>query len=234
MLLTPTELERLTLFNAAELARRRRARGLKLNCPEAIAIIVDDILEGARDGRTVAELIGFGSQILNSDDVLPGVAALMPMIQVEASFPDGTKLVTVHDPIRLGPDAANAPVPDRMPGEIIPAEGRIELSPGRRRATLRALNTGDRPIQVGSHFHFFEVNRALEFDRAQAWGMHLDIAAGTAVRFEPGEDKEVTLVAFGGSGEVFGLNRLAEGPTGDAAGLPDALVRARQAGFRGA
>ncbi|MDY0055328.1 MAG: urease subunit beta [Methyloversatilis sp.] len=234
MLLTPTELERLTIFNAAELARRRRARGLKLNCPEAIAIIVDDILEGARDGRTVAELIGYGSQILNSDDVLPGVAALMPMIQVEASFPDGTKLVTVHDPIRPGPDAAKQVVPDRVPGEIIPADGRIELSPGRRRATLRALNTGDRPIQVGSHFHFFEVNRALEFDRAQAWGMHLDIAAGTAVRFEPGEDKEVTLVAFGGSGEVFGLNRLAEGSTADSAGLPDALTRARAAGFRGA
>ena len=100
--------------------------------------------------------------------------------------------------------------------------------------TLRALNTGDRPIQVGSHFHFFEVNRALEFDRAQAWGMHLDIAAGTAVRFEPGEDKEVTLVAFGGSGEVFGLNRLADGPTADGAGLNDALARARAAGFRGA
>lgn len=234
MLLTPTELERLTIFNAAELARRRRARGLKLNCPEAIAIIVDDILEGARDGRTVAELIGFGSQILTSDDVLPGVAALMPMIQVEASFPDGTKLVTVHHPIRPGANAPAESPPARTPGEIIPADGKIELNAGRRRATLRALNTGDRPIQVGSHFHFFEVNRALEFDRAQAWGMHLDIAAGTAVRFEPGEDKEVTLVAFGGSGEVFGLNRLAEGPTGDAAGLPDALVRARQAGFRGA
>lgn len=234
MLLTPTELERLTLFNAAELARRRRARGLKLNCPEAISIIADDILEGARDGRTVAELIGFGSQILTSDDVLPGVAALMPMIQVEASFPDGTKLVTVHDPIRPGANAPAESPPARTPGEIIPADGKIELNAGRRRATLRALNTGDRPIQVGSHFHFFEVNRALEFDRAQAWGMHLDIAAGTAVRFEPGEDKEVTLVAFGGTGEVFGLNRLAEGPTGDAAGLPDALVRARQAGFRGA
>ncbi|WP_018410290.1 urease subunit beta [Methyloversatilis thermotolerans] len=234
MLLTPTELERLTIFNAAELARRRRARGLKLNCPEAIALIVDDILEGARDGRSVAELISYGSQILNSDDVLPGVAALMPMIQVEASFPDGTKLVTVHDPIRPGPDTVMQATPDRVPGEIIPADGRIELNPGRRRMTLRALNTGDRPIQVGSHFHFFEVNRALEFDRAQAWGMHLDIAAGTAVRFEPGEDKEVTLVAFGGSGEVFGLNRLADGPTADSAGLNDALARARAAGFRGA
>lgn len=236
MLLTPTELERLTLFNAAELARRRRARGLQLNCPEAIAIIADEILEGARDGRTVAELIGFGSQILNSDDVLPGVPALMPMIQVEAGFPDGTKLVTVHDPIRPGPCAqAQAPAgQQRTPGEIIAADGDIELNAGRRRATLRALNTGDRPIQVGSHFHFFEVNRALEFDRALAWGMHLDIAAGTAVRFEPGEDKEVTLVAFGGTGEVFGLNRLADGQTADGSGLADALERARRAGFRGA
>ena len=235
MLLTPTELERLTLFNAAELARRRRARGLRLNCPEAIAFIVDDILEGARDGRTVAEMIAYGSQILNSDDVLPGVAALMPMIQIEASFPDGTKLVTVHDPIRPGPQTQSLPATGRprTPGEIIPAEGDIEVNAGRRRTMLNALNTGDRPIQVGSHFHFFEANRALEFERSKAWGMHLDIAAGTAVRFEPGESKEVALVAFGGTGEIFGLNRLADGPsTPD--GLPEALERARQAGFRGA
>lgn len=236
MLLTPTELERLTIFNAAELSRRRRARGLKLNCPEAIAFIVDEILEGARDGRTVADMIAFGSQILNSDDVLPGVAALMPMIQIEASFPDGTKLVTVHDPIRPGPGAqmSSGGSRARIPGEIIPAEGSIEVNAGRRSTTLKALNTGDRPIQIGSHFHFFEVNRALDFDRALAWGMHLDIAAGTAVRFEPGESKEVTLVAFGGTGEVFGLNRLTEGASNTEAGLADALVRARQAGFRGA
>ena len=85
--------------------------------PEAIAFIVDEILEGARDGRTVADMIAFGSQILNSDDVLPGVAALMPMIQIEASFPDGTKLVTVHDPIRPGAGAQTeaAGTPRRQP-----------------------------------------------------------------------------------------------------------------------
>ena len=243
MLLTPTELERLTIFNAAELARRRRARGLKLNCPEAIAIIVDDILEGARDGRTVAELISFGSTILGEDDVLPGVPALMPMIQVEGSFPDGTKLVTVHDPIRPRPrngraadtpEDASDPAPVREPGEIIAADGDIEINAGRRTATLRAVNTGDRPIQVGSHFHFFEVNRALEFERRLAWGMRLDIAAGTAVRFEPGEEREVPLVAFGGTGEVFGLNRLADGETATEAGLGAALARARELGFKGA
>ena len=100
MMLTPTELERLTIFTAAELARRRRTKGLKLNHPEATAIIADEILEGAREGRTVAELIGYGSTLLTTDDVMPGVAALMPMLQVEATFPDGTKLVTVHEPIR--------------------------------------------------------------------------------------------------------------------------------------
>ena len=100
MLLTPTELERLTIYTAAELARKRRGRGLKLNHPEAVAIIADEILEGARDGRMVADLIGFGSTILSTDDVMPGVADMMPVLQVEATFPDGTKLVTVHQPIR--------------------------------------------------------------------------------------------------------------------------------------
>src|SRR5271169_5795849 len=106
MLLTPTELERLTIFNAAELARRRRAKGLKLNYPEAVAIITDEILEGARESRSVADLIGYGSTILSTDDVLSGIAAMMNIIQVECVFPDGTKLVTVHEPIRPAPGAA--------------------------------------------------------------------------------------------------------------------------------
>ena len=102
MLLTPTELERLTVYVAAELARKRKAKGLSLNYPEAVAYIADEILEGAREGRSVADLIAFGSTLLSTDDVMPGVAELMPMIQVEGTFPDGTKLVTVHDPIRPG------------------------------------------------------------------------------------------------------------------------------------
>ena len=109
MLLTPTELERLTIFTAAELARRRRAKGLKLNYPEAVAIITDEILEGAREGRSVADLIGYGSTILSTDDVLSGIAAMMNIIQVECVFPDGTKLVTVHEPIRPAPGAEADP-----------------------------------------------------------------------------------------------------------------------------
>ena len=232
MLLTPTELERLTIYTAAELARKRRAKGLKLNYPEATAIIADEILEGAREGRSVADLIGFGSTILNMDDVMPGVADLMPMLQVEATFPDGTKLVTVHDPVRPGKQKKD--ISAVVPGEIFTPEGDIELNVGRRKATIKAVNTGDRPIQIGSHYHFFEANKALDFDRAASFGMHLDIPAGTAVRFEPGEAKDVTLAAFGGSGEIFGLNNLTDGTTKGEKSKKDALAKAKAQGFKGA
>jgi urease subunit gamma/beta len=232
MLLTPTELERLTIYTAAEIARKHRAKGLKLNHPEAVAFIADEILEGAREGRSVADLISFGSTLLTTDDVMAGVMEMMPMLQVECTFPDGTKLVTVHDPIRPGKKKA---AKDQVsPGEIITPEGEIELNAGRRTVKVKALNTGDRPIQVGSHYHFFEVNRALEFDREKSYGMHLDIPAGTAVRFEPGESKEITLVEFGGTGEVYGLNSLTNGSTRSPQRKQEALKQAKSRGFKGA
>jgi urease subunit gamma/beta len=227
MHLSPKETDRLLLFLAAELARKRRARGLKLNYPEARALIADEILEGARDGRSVAELMELGATILTTDDVLPGVDRLVGVLQVEGMFEDGQKLVTVHQPIRTGSEPVAAD--EAVPGEVVVAEGEIELSPGRETATIRVENTGDRPIQVGSHYHFFEVNPSLRFDRARAFGMHLDIPAGTAVRFEPGEDRAVGLVAFGGDRELFGLNRLTSG-----ADLDTALARARDQGYEGA
>jgi urease subunit gamma/beta len=231
MLLTPTEMERLVIFTAAELARKRRGRGLKLNHPEAVAFIADEILEGARDGRSVADLISFGATLLTTDDVMPGVIDLMPMIQVEATFPDGTKLVTVHDPIRPGTQPYRM---DRTPGEVIVPDEDIEINAGRREIEIKVLNTGDRPVQVGSHYHFFETNRALDFDRRAAFGMRLAIPAGTAVRFEPGESKEVTLVEFGGTGELNGLNGLTEGSRHTPATKERALRLARERGFRGA
>jgi urease subunit gamma/beta len=231
MLLTPTELERLTIFTAAELARRRRARGLKLNYPEAVAIITDEILEGAREGRSVADLIGHGSTILSTDDVLSGIASMMNIIQVECVFPDGTKLVTVHEPIRPAP-GTHADL--EHPGRITALDGSIDLNAGRRSVTLKVRNTGDRPIQIGSHFHFFEVNKAMEFDRAAAFGMRLDIPAGAAVRFEPGAWKQVTLVALGGRNELTGLNNLTNGSGSDPAVRDGALERAKKRGFRGA
>src|SRR4029079_5753371 len=141
MLLTPTELERLTIYVAAEIARKRKRKGLLLNHPDAVAYIVDEILEGAREGRSVADLISWGSTLLSADDVMPGVGDLMPMIQVEGTFPAGNKLVTVHDPIRPG----SKPKPDGViPGEIVTEEGEIEINAGRRKATIRVINTGDR------------------------------------------------------------------------------------------
>jgi urease subunit gamma/beta len=225
MHLSHKETDRLLLFLAAELARRRRARGLKLNYPEARALIADEILEAARDGRSVAQAMELGAQILTTDDVLPGVDRLVGVLQVEGFFEDGQKLVTVHEPIRPGKELVTGAVP----GEVVTAEGEIELSPGREAIELRVENTGDRPVQVGSHYHFFEVNRALRFDRERAFGMHLDIPAGTAVRFEPGEDREVSLVGFGGTGELRGLNRLTEGGE-----LAPAMARAREQGYQGA
>ena len=229
MHLTPKETDRLLLFLAAELARKRRGRGLRLNYPEARALIADEILEGARDGRSVAELMELGASILTTDDVLPGVERLVGVLQVEGFFEDGQKLVTVHEPIRAGSAAEPESSVPVSPGEVVPADGEIELSPGRETVTLSVENTGDRPIQVGSHYHFFEVNSALRFDRELAFGMHLDIPAGTAVRFEPGEDREVGLVAFAGDRALFGLNRLTDG-----ADVSVALDRAREQGYEGA
>ena len=225
MHLSPKEIDRLYLFLAAELARKRRARGLRLNYPEACALIADEILEGARDGLSVAEVMDLGAKILTADDVLPGVEDLLSILQVEGFFEDGQKLVTVHEPIAPGTE----PRQGVEPGEVVAAEGDIELSSGRETASIRVQNLGDRPVQVGSHYHFFEVNRELQFDREAAFGMHLDIPAGTAVRFEPGEEREVRLVVFGGRRELHGLNRLTEGQTPAVA-----LARARERGFRGA
>lgn len=230
MLLTQTELERLTIFSAAELARKRKARGLKLNHPEAVAIIVDEVMEAGRDGKSVAELIAFGSTILTSDDVMPGVAELAPFLQVEPVLKTGTKLVTIHEPIRAG----KKKVEGIVPGEMITEDGEIEINVGRRSTKVTVVNTGDRPVQVGSHFHFFEANRELEFDREKAFGMHLDVPAGTAKRFPPGEKVEITLVEFGGGGEVWGLNNLTNGSIRSAATKKLALERARERGFKGA
>jgi urease beta subunit len=120
-----------------------------------------------------------------------------------------------------------------IPGEYLLGDGEIEANVGRRTVELRVANTGDRPIQVGSHFHFFESNKALRFDRAQAFGMRLDIPAGTAVRFEPGDEKDVTLVELGGLREVYGLNALTDGPTSPAR-KAEGLQRAADARFQGA
>ena len=200
MNLTPREKDKLLIAMAAMVARRRLERGVKLNHPEAIALITDFVVEGARDGRSVADLMEAGAHVITRDQVMDGVAEMIHDVQVEATFPDGTKLVTVHDPIRGASGAL-------QPGEVTTQPGELTLNEGREAVTLTVANTGDRPIQVGSHYHFFETNPKLSFDRAMARGMRLDIPAGTAVRFEPGQTREVRLVRLAGSRTVYGFRQ---------------------------
>ncbi|MEZ5831622.1 MAG: urease subunit beta [Dongiaceae bacterium] len=229
MYLTNRESDRLLVFLAAELARRRRAEGQKLNLPEARAIIADAIFEGARKGLSVAGLMKLGRSVLTSDEVQPGVAALLDVLMVEPVLPDGQKLVCVHDPIAQSTESGSYD----EPGRYLLAAGEIEINSDRATTRLVVNNLGDRPVQVGSHFHFFEVNPELAFDRAKAFGYRLDIPAGTTVRFEPGDEKEVDLVAIGGERIVEGLNRLTDGRLDDPEVKRRALERAADQGFRG-
>jgi urease subunit gamma/beta len=208
--LTPHEQERLLIHTAAVVARSRRARGLRLNHPEAVAVLSAWVLEGARDGRSVADLMEAGRHVLTGTDVMDGVVAMIPEIQVEATFPDGTKLVTLHDPIAPVPAAGSAAAV--VPGEIRGSGGDIEINAGRPVTTLRVEHHGDRPVQVGSHYHFAEANAALQFDRIAARGLRLDVPAGTAVRFEPGIVVDVDLVPFVGARVVAGLRGAVAGP----------------------
>jgi len=212
MRLAPRDIDKLLLHNAGFLAQKRLARGLRLNYPEAIALIATQLLELIRDGRSVAELMDLGRTLLGTHQVMDGVPELVSEVQVEGTFADGTKLVTVHRPIvaahgdlALALYGSFLPVPKlskfaEQPhaahvGELIVDSREIELNADRAVLELDVTNTGDRPIQVGSHYPFAETNRALSFDRARTSGMRLDIPAGTAVRFEPGETKRVALVS---------------------------------------
>jgi len=195
--LTPTERERLLVFHAAELARRRRSRGLRLNQAEAAALLIDEALEHARDGRSIPEIRELVTGTLTTDDVLPGVAALVPMLVVEGQFLDGTRLITVYDPITPGSnDDLGSVDPLGPPGAVDTVPGDIELNAGCDGIELEATNTGDRAIQVSSHYPFAQTNAALVFDRVRAAGRRLDVPSGTTVRFEPGIAHTVRLIPF--------------------------------------
>jgi urease subunit gamma/beta len=244
MHLTPREIDKLMLHQAGVLAQKRLARGLRLNYPEAVALIATQLLEFIRDGRSVAELMDLGRQLLGRADVADGVAEMIDEVQVEGTFPDGSKLVTVHHPIvaergdmslalygsfltPVGAATSQSVVAlDGAAGEILAVEGSVTLNEGRDAVRLEVVNRGDRPIQVGSHYHFAETNRALSFDRAVAYGLRLDIPAGTAVRFEPGETKTVNLVAIAGERVIAGGNAFAEGPVSEEGRARAGAIRA--------
>jgi len=190
MKLTPKELDRLTIFTLAELARRRRARGIKLNHPEAVALITDEVMEEARAGRSYHDVVAHGMQVLNEDDVLEGVAELASTLYIEPLFEDGTKLVVLHQPIGPAPGKIRQPSTPRV---IAGTPDTLTINAGRPTITLTITNTSDHPVQITSHMPFWEINPRMQFDRQAAHGYRLDIPAGGAVRWEPGETKEVTL-----------------------------------------
>ncbi|KAI0169114.1 urease [Hypoxylon sp. FL1284] len=249
MHLVPKELDKLVISQLGFLAQKRLARGVKLNHTEATALIANNLQELIRDGQhSVADLMAIGSTMLGRRHVLPSVVSTLHEIQVEGTFPSGTYLVTVHNPVSTDDgDLAKAlygsflPVPSqdlfppappaayeaaKQPGAVVVVKGRIALNQGRKRIRLSVTSKGDRPIQVGSHYHFVETNPQLEFDRGAAYGFRLDIAAGTSVRFEPGDTKTVTLVEIGGRRVIRGGNALASGPVDLA--RADAIVAALQ------
>ena len=226
---TAYERDKLLLAMAAMVARDRLNRGIKLNHPEATALIAAQIIEWAREGKSVADLMELGATVLKDSQVMPGIAEMIESVQVEATFPDGSKLVTVHHPIR----SEHAPV-HPIPGELLPAAGSLSALAERKTVQLNLRNTGDRPIQVGSHYHFYETNKALDFPRDQAWGMRLNIPSGTAARFEPGLEYQVELISLGGSRTVHGFNALVSGQLDDPAVRKAGNARAKAAGFKGA
>ena len=183
MHLTPSDTEKLLLAVAGMVARDRLERGVRLNHPEAVALLSTWVIERAREGARVADLMEAGRQVLGADQVMPGVAEMLHDVQVEATFPDGRKLVTLHDPIA---SRRRPRVPARS---ALGRRATLEINADRtddERGTLVIVNTGDRPVQIGSHLHLPDANAALDFDREAAHGFRLDIPSGTSRRFEPG------------------------------------------------
>ncbi|TGO46561.1 hypothetical protein BOTNAR_0579g00020 [Botryotinia narcissicola] len=253
MHLIPKEIDKLAISQLGLLAQRRLARGVKLNHSEAVALIANNLQELIRDGNhKVADLMSIGATMLGRRHVQPAVCSTLTEIMVEGTFPTGTYLVTVHHPISTDDgDLAKAlygsflPIPDidlfplpldaeyestKRPGALITVKGKVKLNEGRKRIKLRVTSKGDRPIQIGSHYHFFETNPQLDFDRIKAYGYRLDIPAGTSVRFEPGDTKTVGLVEIGGNRVIRGGNHVATGKV-DISRVEEILVNLQEAGF---
>jgi len=238
--LTPREIDHLQLHQCGKLAQNRLARGLKLNIPESIALITSVLMERIRDGKhSILELMTIGQSLLGRNQVQAGVAEVVTNVQIEATFPDGTKLLTIHSPIskwngqlELALQDTLLPIPEvsvfdttdseedlawdalAPPGQVTTVDDTAETGIVINQQHVDSLielsvtNTGDRPIQVGSHYAFLETNKALEFDRLVAINKRLNIPSGTSVRFEPGETKTVTLVDIGGTQHIVSGNQL--------------------------
>jgi urease subunit gamma/beta len=192
MHLTPREQERLLLASGAELARRRLARGARLGAPDAVALVCDEICEMAWDGLPYAEVVTRAREVVRCEQLVDGVAAAVPALQVEALFPHGTVLVHV--------DAPFGPPPADGPGAVRTGDAPVELAPGRERSTAVLRNTGRLAVWVSSHVPLDRLNAALEVRIAGEGRYRLDVPAGTALRVDAGAEREVAVVRIGGSG----------------------------------
>jgi len=192
MYLSPADEDRLAVFTAAELARRTIARGLRLNAPEATALVCDEMHLAARAGGSFADVLAAGRRAAASAELLPGVADLVGEIRLEVLLDEGSRLVVLRQP---WPPEEDPPGATRHAGEP------VVLHEGRQRQRLTVRNGSARPVRVSSHYPFWRVNPRLEFDRESARGLRLDIPAGSSVRWAPGEVKEIELVRYGDGDE---------------------------------
>ncbi|HEX5905594.1 MAG TPA: urease subunit gamma [Propionibacteriaceae bacterium] len=190
MHLTPREQERLLLAGGADLARRRLSRGAPLGASEAIALVCDEVLEMAWDAIPLDEIVERARQLIRAEQLLPDVAALVPVLQIEALFPHGTVLVHLAAPF-------GAPPPGSA-GSVRAAGADLELAPGRERGVVLLHNTGTLPIWVSSHVPLDSLNRALRVDLSDAGKFRLDVPAGVAVKVGAGESREVAVVEIQG------------------------------------
>jgi urease subunit gamma/beta len=220
--LTPSELDRVLIFNVAQLAKSRQERGLKLNKPEAVALISHAVIEAARDGNSHAQALQAGLSAISDSDLLPGVGSMLSGIAVEAVFDDGRRLVVV-DFVTNDLDT---------PGKVTRLD---QVLPNRAKdlTTATVVNESKIQISVTTHMHFFEVNPRLKFDREATYGKHLFIPAGEHVDFPPGIPVDVELVPISGDRVMIGFAGLVDGPLDEPGMKERAIERARELGYLG-
>ncbi len=221
MELTPSELDRLLIFSAAQLAESRRARGTKLNHPEATALIANAVIEAARDGATHAQAIHAGVNAVSPDELLDGIDSMLSGISVEAVFNDGRRLVVIDFPSNSD---------SSTPGSVTRLVQQSELQSDDL-VTLDVHNNSTVDISVTTHMHFFEVNPRLIFDREASYGRHLFIPAGEHVDFPAGQTTSVTLVPITGNRIIIGFAGLVDGPLDAPGAREEAMRRARELGY---
>jgi len=220
--LTPSELDRLLIFNVAQLAQSRRERGVKLNKPEAVALISNAVIEAARDGASHSIALQAGLTAVSDSELLPGVGSLLSGIAVEAVFSDGRRLVVVDY------ESTDSDVPGKVT-RLEPVALRTELD----LTFVVVVNESDIQISVTTHMHFFEANPKLRFDRIASYGKHLHIPAGEHVDFPPGSEIFVNLVPISGNRVLIGFAGLVDGPLDAPGAKEDAVAKARSLGYLG-